>query len=164
MENKVEVLNELRGSLKLKPQTLPESIDETSKRVKNSAIDYNDIENRARAHRHELINELIEDLREPLQSEQSSKNRYRKYVLVAFSIFFVAISVITFIIIFAFMPDGYTKNEVSVAKFLITGLFANLVGLAIIIFKYLFDDKNSLLKDMIQLVVKTIERNKVDDK
>lgn len=106
---------------------------------------------------HELINGLIDDLRSPLKLEQESKNNYRKDVLRDFSIYFAIVTLLTFVIIFAFMTDGYTKAEVSVAKFLITGLFANLVGLAIIIFKYLFDDKNSLLKDMIQLVVKTIE-------
>lgn len=126
-------------------------------RVQDNAVKYKEAELAAKAHRHELINGLIQDLREPLKSEQDSKNKYRKHVLWAFSVFFVAVTIITFVVIFAFMMDGYTRTEVSVAKFLITGLFANLVGLAIIIFKYLFDDKNSLLKDMIQLVVKTIE-------
>lgn len=153
--------NELYDSLKeyiaQKPKSATNSNLSDGERVQDNAVKYKEAELAAKAHRHELINGLIQDLREPLKSEQDSKNKYRKHVLWAFSIFFVAVTIVTFVVIFVFMTDGYTKAEVSVAKFLITGLFANLVGLAIIIFKYLFDDKNSLLKDMIQLVVKTIE-------
>lgn len=153
--------NELYDSLKeyiaQKPKSATNSNLSEGERVQRGARSFAEIEQEARAHRHELINGLIQDLRQPLKSEQDSKNEYRKHVLWMFSIFFVAVTIATFVVIFVFMTDGYTKAEVSVAKFLVTGLFANLVGLTIIIFKYLFDDKNSLLKDMIQLVVKTIE-------
>lgn len=58
--------------------------------------------------------------------------------------------------------DGYTDNEIKIASFLISGIFVNLIGLAIIIFKYLFNEKDSLLRDTVDIIVKTIE-NKSDD-
>lgn len=152
-----ELHNSLKQYIAQKPRRESNSNLAEGERVQRNAKSFTEIEQEAKAHRHELINQLIEDLRQPLQFEQDSKNKYRKWVLIAFSFFFLIVTLLTFVIIFIFMYDGYTSNEVSVAEFLITGLFANLVGLAIIIFKYLFDDKNSLLKDMIQLVVKTIE-------
>lgn len=153
-----ELQNSLKRYFDKKPPKQESNLKlSDGERVQDNAVNYKQAELAARAHRHELINGLIDDLRSPLKLEQESKNNYRKDVLRDFSIYFAIVTLLTFVIIFAFMTDGYTKAEVSVAKFLITGLFANLVGLAIIIFKYLFDDKNSLLKDMIQLVVKTIE-------
>lgn len=133
------------------------------KAVYNASSDaksYNDIERRertAKAHRHELINDLIESLKGPLEKEQESKNRFRFLVLVGFAAFFLGITAATFVLLFLLSKHGFTKYGAQVAGILITGLFANVVGLAIIIFKYLFDDKNSLLKDMIQLVVSTLK-------
>lgn len=126
----------------------------------HEAQKYNDIEKRertAKAHRHELINRLIEGLEEPLEKEQKSKNTFRFVILVGFSIFFLGITVVTFVLLFKFSSDGFTEYSTKVSNVLISGLFVNIVGLAVIIFKYLFDDKNSLLKDMIQLVANTLK-------
>lgn len=126
----------------------------------SDAKNYNDIERRertAKAHRHELINDLIESLKGPLEKEQESKNKFRFVTLIGFTAFFLVIAVATFALLFLLSRGGFTKYSAQVATILITGLFANVVGLAVIIFKYLFDDKNSLLKDMIQLVVSTLK-------
>lgn len=129
-------------------------------KVSSNACDYKSIEKierSAKAHRHEIINNLIEDLEKPLSNEQESKNVYRKIILIAFSVFFLGITIATFWLLFTFSKKGFDKYTVEVSSILITGLFVNVVGLAVIIFKYLFDDKNSLLKDMIQLVAKTLK-------
>lgn len=123
---------------------------------------YNDIKKRertAKAHRHELINKLIEDLEEPLEKEQKSKNTFRFWILVSFSIFFVGITIATFIFLSKFSEKGFTEYSAQVSTVLISGLFVNIVGLAVIIFKYLFDDKGSLLKDMIQLLENTLKND-----
>lgn len=123
---------------------------------------YNDIKKRertAKAHRHELINKLIEDLEEPLEKEQKSKNTFRFVILICFSIFFLGITVATFDLLFKFSAEGFTEYNTKVSNILISGLFANIVGLALIIFKYLFDDKGSLLKDMIQLLENTLKND-----
>ena len=128
----------------------------------SSATSYNDIERRertAKAHRHELINKLIEDLEEPLEKEQKSKNTFRFVILICFSIFFLGITIATFRLLFKFSAEGFTEYSTKVSDILISGLFINIVGLAIIIFKYLFDDKSSLLKDMIQLVANTLKND-----
>ncbi|MGP1588488.1 MAG: hypothetical protein ACTTHL_01130 [Oribacterium sp.] len=133
----------------------------------SKAQDYNAIEKRertAKAHRHELINGLIEDLKEPLRIEQKNKNSYRRIVLLVYGLFFLGITIATFVLLFCFMIEGFNKYTTQVAGMMISGLFVNIIGLAIIIFKYLFDDKNSLLKDMILLVVKTLQSNDKQNK
>ncbi|OON85935.1 hypothetical protein BXO88_09930 [Oribacterium sp. C9] len=133
--------------------------DDISK-VFSNACDYNSIEKierSAKAHRHEIVNNLIESLLKPLSNEQESKNFYRKVILIVFSFFFLGVTVVTFVLLFIFSQKGFNKYTVEVSNILITGLFVNIVGLAVIIFKYLFDDKNSLLKDMIQLIANTLK-------
>ncbi len=126
---------------------------------------YNDIKKRertAKAYRHELINKVIESLEEPLKKEQESKNNFRFWILTSFSIFFVGITIATFIFLYKFSEKGFTEYSAKVSTVLISGLFVNIVGLAIIIFKYLFDDKGSLLKDMIQLLENTLKNDEED--
>lgn len=102
---------------------------------------------------------MIEDLEEPLEKEQKSKNTFRFVILICFSIFFLGITVATFDLLFKFSAEGFTEYSTKVSNILISGLFANIVGLALIIFKYLFDDKGSLLKDMIQLLENTLKND-----
>ena len=136
--------------------------EEAAYNASSGAQSYNDIKKRertAKAHRHELINKLIEDLEEPLEKEQKSKNTFRFVILICFSIFFLGITVATFGLLFKFSAEGFTEYNTKVSNILISGLFANIVGLALIIFKYLFDDKGSLLKDMIQLLENTLKND-----
>ena len=65
----------------------------------------------------------------------------------------------TFDLLFKFSAEGFTEYSTKVSNILISGLFVNIVGLALIIFKYLFDDKGSLLKDMIQLLENTLKND-----
>lgn len=141
---------------------LSTDVEDDIYQTSHEAQKYNDIESRertAKAHRHELINKLIEGLEEPLEKEQKSKNTFRFVILIGFSIFFLGITVATFALLFKFSTDGFTEYNTKVSNVLISGLFVNIVGLAVIIFKYLFDDKNSLLKDMIQLVANTLKND-----
>ncbi len=142
------------------PTTLADDDENDIYQASSEAQKYNDIEKReqtAKAHRHELINKLIEDLEEPLEKEQKSKNTFRFVILISFSIFFLGITVATFALLFKLSAEGFTEYSAKVSSILISGLFVNIVGLAVIIFKYLFDDKSSLLKDMIQLVANTLK-------
>nr|DAR13671.1 MAG TPA: hypothetical protein [Caudoviricetes sp.] len=136
--------------------------EEAAYNASSGAQSYNDIKKReqtAKAYRHELINKVIESLEEPLKKEQESKNNFRFWILVSFSIFFVGITIATFIFLSKFSEKGFTEYSAQVSTVLISGLFVNIVGLAIIIFKYLFDDKGSLLKDMIQLLENTLKND-----
>ena len=126
--------------------------------VRNKSKNYDDMQVEI-LHRHKIINNLLNELIAPLSTEQEEKNKYRKKALIVFSIYFGLVTIAVFALLFKFSCDGYSEQEANVAKFLISGLFVNLVGLIIIIFKYLFDEKNSVLKDFIQLVVKTIDSN-----
>ncbi len=134
--------------------------EEAVNKASSNAQDYNSIERierTAKAHRHEIVNKLIEDLEEPLSKEQSSKNAYRKWILIVFFIFFVGITIATFMLLNTFAEKGFDQYTVQVSSILVSGLFVNVVGLAVIIFKYLFDDKNSVLKEMIQLLANTLK-------
>lgn len=145
----------------LKPEYLQKKeikLDENEKReVIANAIDYSKVEKAAKAHRHEIINSLIGSLIKPLNDEQECKNSYRKRILIGFSIYFALVTIVVFTLLFYLSRDGYDANEVKVIGVLVSGMFVNMLGLVFIIFKYLFDDKNSLLKDMINLVAKTLE-------
>lgn len=143
-------------------EPLSDDVEDDIYQASREAQKYNDIDKRertAKAHRHELINRLIEGLEEPLEKEQKSKNTFRFVILVGFSIFFLGITIATFVLLFKFSANGFTEYSAKVSNVLISGLFVNIVGLAVIIFKYLFDDKNSLLKDMIQLVANTLKNS-----
>lgn len=126
--------------------------------VRNKSKNYDDMQKEI-LHRHKIINDLLTELISPLSTEQKEKIYYRQGALIVFSIYFSLVTIAVFALLFKFSCDGYSEQEANVAKFLISGLFVNLVGLIIIIFKYLFDEKNSVLKDFIQLVVKTIDSN-----
>ena len=146
------------------PKPLSDDVENDIYQASHKAQKYNDIEKRertAKAHRHELINRLIEGLEEPLEKEQKSKNAFRFWILIGFSIFFLGITMATFVLLFKFSTEGFTEYSAKVSNVLISGLFVNIVGLAVIIFKYLFDDKNSLLKDMIQLVANTLKSSDI---
>lgn len=141
---------------------LSDDVEDDVYQASREAQKYNGIDKRertAKVHRHELINRLIEGLEEPLEKEQKSKNAFRFVILVGFSIFFLGITIATFVLLFKFSANGFTEYSEKVSNVLISGLFVNIAGLAVIIFKYLFDDKNSLLKDMIQLVANTLKNS-----
>ncbi len=132
-------------------------------KTKDSAISYEDGAARtsmARAQREEAVNELIDLMKNPIRNEQENKIKYRGAILVGFLLYFLMITLIIFDMIRVFQRGGFTNNEAKVVQFLVTGFFVNLIALATVIFKYLFDDKNSLMKDMIQLIVETLKENK----
>ncbi|MCT3133003.1 hypothetical protein [Lactococcus lactis] len=115
----------------------------------------------AKAARQDSVNTLIEKMTGPLEGEQGNKIKYRGRVLIGFLVFFLVVTLFIFGLIFCFWWFGGLSNtEVKVSQFLVTGFFVNLITLAIVVFKYLFDDKNSLMKDMIQLIVETLKENK----
>ncbi|KAA8347282.1 hypothetical protein [Leuconostoc mesenteroides] len=118
-------------------------------------VQYNvdDIKN----HRQIEVNELIEMMKSPLEKEQNNKINYRKNVLISYLIFFVLVTIAIFIFLFLFWKDGFNQQEAEVSQILIGGFFVNLISLAVVVFKYLFDDKNSLMKDLIQLIVETLK-------
>lgn len=108
-------------------------------------------------HRQIEVNELIEMMKVPLEKEQNNKINYRKNVLISYLIFFVLVTIAIFIFLFSFWKDGFDQQEAEVSQILIGGFFVNLISLAVVVFKYLFDDKNSLMKDLIQLIVETLK-------
>jgi hypothetical protein len=144
-----------------------------SKEVKSDAIrlsyradTYEKVVNRrnqARAQREEAVNDLIYLMKEPIKNEQENKIKYRGIILGGFLLYFLMITFIIFDMIRAFQVNGFTNNEAKIVQFLVTGFFVNLIALATVVFKYLFDDKNSLMKDMIQLIVETLRENKVKE-
>lgn len=112
-----------------------------------------------KAAREKEVNSLIEIMKEPLEQEQNSKIKYRKYVLIGYLTYFLAVTIFVFgiLCVFGLKKGGITNNEVKISQYLVTGLFVNLISLAVVVFKYLFDDKNSLMKDVIQLMVETLK-------
>lgn len=128
------------------------NLPEDENDIKNSSQDYQNRLTETKIHRHEIINEMIRVLVKPIKKEQKSKNCYRLVVLIVFSIYFLFVTFVTFCLIFNFSKEGFADTEVKISEFLVVGIFANIIGLAVIIFKYLFDEKHSLMKDMISLI------------
>lgn len=127
-------------------------------KVDNKAqIDFDDQEKETKVLRQIEVNELIEMMKDPLEKEQNNKINYRKNVLISYLIFFVLVTIAIFIFLFLFWQDGFNQQEAEVSQILIGGFFVNLISLAVVVFKYLFDDKNSLMKDLIQLIVETLK-------
>lgn len=85
-----------------------------------------------------------------------------------FLIYFLLVTVATFLLIYFFSNDGFADTEVKISEFLVVGIFANIIGLAVIIFKYLFDENHSLMKDMISLIsqvmINDLEKKKMNRK
>lgn len=159
--DRIDELNRSLNFLKNieRPKGTKSDFDKSLKnQVRNKSKNYDDMQKEI-LHRHKIINDLLTELISPLSTEQKEKIHYRQEALKIFSIYFCGVTVAVFVLLCVFCFGGYSEQEANVAKFLISGLFVNLVGLIIIIFKYLFDEKNSVLKDFIQLVVKTIDSN-----
>lgn len=118
-----------------------------------------DKRNSAIADREEQVNDLLDVMKEPLKNEQNNKIKYRKWILIIYLAYFLLITIAVFgiILLFTLSEDGITDAKVKICQILIAGLFVNLLSLAVVIFKYLFDDKNSLMKDVIQLMVETLK-------
>ncbi len=163
--DRIEELNRSLNLLKNieRPKGTKSDFDKSLKnQVRNKSKNYDDMQKEI-LHRHKIINDLLTKLTEPLTAEQKDKIRYRKIALKIFSAYFYRVTIAVFILLLVFCIGGYSEQEAKVAKYLISGLFVNLVGLIIIIFKYLFDEKSSVLKDFIQLVVKTIDSKSSED-
>lgn len=111
----------------------------------------------AKVARENEVNDLISIMKDPLEKEQVNKIKYRSIILIAYLIFFLAVTVSILWIILSFRQKGFSNNETSIIKYLVAGLFVNMISLAVVIFKYLFDDKNSLMKDMIKLMIETLK-------
>lgn len=162
IETQREYINKINSKLpKIKDEyktfTINKKIVENALKVAENSESYNEIIKKELAERHRIINALLEGLRGPLEKEQNSKLEYRGIVLKSFSIYFIAVTVLFFILLFYLAKDGYTSEETKVGVALVTGFFVNIIGLVVIIFKYLFDDKNSLMKDMINLITETLK-------
>jgi len=107
----------------------------------------------AKAKRHELTNKWIVGLITPLLKEVNAKNTFRPFVLIVYAIYFFKITCWIIDKINFLQKDGFTDNETVIANFLITGLFANLVGLVMVI----FDKNNSSFTGLKDLIVNTIQ-------
>lgn len=146
-----------------KNRVLTQEVRSDAIKLSHNAPTYEDGVNRrsqARAQREEAVNDLIDLMKEPIKNEQENKIKYRGAILIGFLIYFLMVTLIIFDMIRAFQVNGFTNNEAKIVQFLVAGFFVNLIALATVIFKYLFDDKNSLMKDMIQLIVETLRENK----
>lgn len=119
------------------------NLPEDENDIKNSSQDYQNRLTETKIHRHEIINEMIRVLVKPIKKEQKSKNCYRLVVLIVFSIYFLFVTLVTFCLIFNFSKEGFADTEVKISEFLVVGIFANIIGLAVIIFKYLFDENRT---------------------
>ncbi|MBC2575231.1 hypothetical protein [Peptostreptococcus canis] len=142
---------------KYKTFTITDKISEKALKVAENSESYGEIIKKELAVRHRIINDLLKELKAPLTNEQKSKLRYRSRVLISFSIYFIIVTGLFFLLLFCLAKDGYTSEETKVGMALVTGFFVNIIGLVVIIFKYLFDDKNSLMKDMINLITETLK-------
>ncbi len=137
-----------------------QDLSEDENAITSSSQSYQDRLNETKISRHKIINVMIKELVKPIEQEQESKNSYRRMVLKIFSIYFVLVTIATFYLIFKFSNCGFTDNEVKISEFLTVGIFANIISLAVIIFKYLFDEKHSLMKDMISLISHVMKSDK----
>lgn len=156
-----EKLEKIEKTLDFEIENSENNIDLEIENAKKTSGSYEIIEKREKALRQSIINKFLRSLIDPINEEQSSKNKYRGIVLIAYCLYMIALTIATYYLLFEFLKDGYSENETKVAGFLISGIFTNLIGLAVIIFKYLFSEKHSLLKDMAQMIIKTIENEKL---
>lgn len=114
------------------------------------------------ARRQTLVNDWIDDLTNPLLKEVNAKNKFRPFVLIVYALYFFKITCWIIEKINFLQKDGFTGNETVIVNFLITGLFVNLIGLVMVIFKYLFDENNTSflgLNDLISKVIQHEEEN-----
>lgn len=126
-------------------------------KVEKSKEDYHEILLKEQARRQILINDWINNLTPPLLKEVNAKNTFRPFVLIAYVIYFFKITYWIIDKINFLQKDGFTDNETVIVNFLITGLFANLVALVMVIFKYLFDENNTSFLGLNDLIAKVIQ-------
>lgn len=87
-------------------------------------------------------------LKNNLTKELEDKVRLRKYLVIGLGAFFIIITVAVFYIVIC-MND---KVNIEVQKYLITGLFGNLLGLLLIVYRYAFSDTHKITKSISNLL------------
>ncbi|SDW26208.1 hypothetical protein [Streptococcus equinus] len=130
---------------------------EFDEKVEHNRIDYHEVILKEKAKQHELTNKWIGGLINPLLKEINAKNTFRPFILIVYALYFFKITCWIIEKINFLQKGGFTDNETSIVNFLITGLFANLVGLVMVIFKYLFDENNTSFKGLNDLISKVIQ-------
>ncbi|SDL26431.1 hypothetical protein [Streptococcus equinus] len=140
---------------KINKTTIPDY--EFNEKVEHNRIDYHEEILKEKAKQHKLTNKWISGLIAPLLKEVNAKNTFRPIVLIAYALYFFIITCWIIKKINFLQKDGFTGNETVIANFLITGLFVNLIGLVMVIFKYLFDENNTSFLGLNDLIAKVIQ-------
>lgn len=144
--------------------SLDESINEPTisdyefnEKVEHNRIDYHEEILKEKAKQHKLTNKWISGLITPLLKEVNAKNKFRPFVLIVYALYFFKITCWIIEKINFLQKAGFTGNETVIVNFLITGLFVNLIGLVMVIFKYLFDENNTSFLGLNDLISKAIQ-------
>lgn len=137
--------------------------EKITEKIAERKVDYHEIILKEQARRQTLVNDWINNLTTPLLKEVNAKNTFRPFVLIAYAIYFFKITCWIIDKINFLQKDGFTGNETVIANFLITGLFVNLIGLVMVIFKYLFDENNTSFLGLNALIAKVIQHEEESD-
>lgn len=132
-------------------------------KIEKSKEDYHEKLLKEQARRQTLVNDWIDDLTNPLLKEVNAKNTFRPFVLIVYALYFFKITCWIIEKINFLQKDGFTGNETVIVNFLITGLFVNLIGLVMVIFKYLFDENNTSFLGLNDLISKAIQQEEESD-
>lgn len=150
--------------------SLDESINEPTisdyefnEKVEHNRIDYHEEILKEKAKQHKLTNKWISGLITPLLKEVNAKNKFRPFVLIVYALYFFKITCWIIEKINFLQKAGFTGNETVIVNFLITALFVNLIGLVMVIFKYLFDENNTSFLGLNDLISKAIQHEEENE-
>ncbi|USS92402.1 hypothetical protein [Fructobacillus americanaquae] len=93
---------------------------------------------------HVINNDTASAIQGQLVKELKSKAAMRRWLIVSISLYFALVTV-TILGITIFLADIVA---IKVQNYLITGLFTNLIGLLVIIYRYAFADTSKLIHDL----------------
>lgn len=97
-------------------------------------------------------NDFLKHMDESIVNDQESKHKFRRVIILSFSIYFCVVTLLVFFILIDPINHGYSDT---IKLSLIGGFFTNLIGLLIIIFKYVF----SPTKEHYDFVMNIFKRN-----
>lgn len=158
------------NDLLLNGPTLPKNTGsdaETESRLLGSKPDKNDLSqeqnedseseiNRAKLKQEALRIKAAQAITENLEKELFEKNKLRKLLVYFLMIFFIIVTIGVGTAVF--MPEKMISEKVKLA--LITGLFGNLLGLLIVVYKYAFSNTSDSTKDIDLLMHNISLKNK----
>ncbi|GAP00056.1 hypothetical protein [Fructobacillus ficulneus] len=96
---------------------------------------------------HIINNDLATAIQGHLITELKSKLALRRWLIISISLYFVFVT-IAILAIAIFLAQVVA---VKVQSYLITGLFSNLIGLLVIIYRYAFADTSKLIHELATL-------------